>query len=60
MGRLELVLDSAQLTDQSGFRSVFNTMDHIQKGKERFEKHKEYNLLLYLSFIECEKEFDYV
>ena len=49
-----------QPRDQAGFRRKFSTIDHIYTLNQIIEKTNEYNLPLYVGFIEYEKAFDSV
>ncbi|MEL7307279.1 MAG: reverse transcriptase family protein, partial [Pseudomonadota bacterium] len=58
--RLDKILDANQPRDQAGFRKGFSTMDHIQVMNQLMEKTREYNLPLYVAFVDYEKAFDSV
>lgn len=56
--RLTLKIDCQQTREQAGFRSGFSTMDHLHTVNNLIEKCNEYNLKLYMAFIDYEKAFD--
>jgi len=58
--RLENKLEHFMNCEQAGFRKNFSTSDHILTLKTLIEKVTEYNLPLYLAFIDYEKAFDSV
>jgi hypothetical protein len=49
-----------QAKEQTGFRSSFSTLDHIQVLKEIIERCNEFEQPLCLAFIEYEKALDSV
>ncbi|CAK1603944.1 unnamed protein product [Parnassius mnemosyne] len=51
-------IDKQQPKEQAGFRSGYNTMDHIQTLEQVIEKYREYNIPLYVAFIDYNKAFD--
>lgn len=51
-------IDPQQPREQAGFRSGFNTNDHLHTLRTLIEKCNEYNLELYLAFIDYQKAFD--
>ena len=55
---LETAFDAAQPTEQTGFRSVYSTMDNIQVLQQVKERCNEYELPLCLAFVNYEKAFD--
>lgn len=56
--RLANKLDQYQPREQAGFRAGFGTNDHLQVTRNLIEKTKEYNMSLYLAFVDFEKAFD--
>ncbi|KAJ8868749.1 hypothetical protein PR048_030289 [Dryococelus australis] len=56
--RISSTLDTAQPTEQAGFRSGFSTIDHIHVIHEVISRANEYQMLLCLAFIDFEKVFD--
>lgn len=58
--RLERRLDEQQPVEQAGFRKKYSTLDHIQTLTLLIQKCKEYNLPVYLGFVDFEKAFDSV
>lgn len=59
-GRIYDQLDSKQDREQAGFRRKYSTMDHIFTLNQLIEKTKEYDLKLFLLFIDFQKAFDTV
>ena len=58
--RITKILDENQPQEQAGFRSGFSTIDHLQTVNQIMEKTREYNLELYIAFIDFAKAFDSV
>ena len=56
--RIERILDENQPRDQAGFRKGYSTTDHMQAINQIIEKTNEYNLPLYIGFVDFEKAFD--
>lgn len=56
--RLTVKFDQYQACEQAGFRKGFGTNDHIQVVRSLIEKTQEYNMPLYLIFVDFEKAFD--
>lgn len=56
--RLATKLDENQPIEQAGFRKDFSTIDHLQTINQILEKHKEYNMPLYMCFVDYKKAFD--
>ena len=56
--RMSSVLDEAQTADQAGFRRKFCTTDHIFTVNHVIQNCKEYNIPLYMMFIDYRKAFD--
>ncbi|CAG9116832.1 unnamed protein product [Plutella xylostella] len=56
--RLEQRLDDFQPPEQAGFRKGYSTIDHIHTLRQVIQKTEEYNLPLYLAFVDYEKAFD--
>uniref|UniRef100_A0A914PPJ6 Reverse transcriptase domain-containing protein n=1 Tax=Panagrolaimus davidi TaxID=227884 RepID=A0A914PPJ6_9BILA len=46
--------------EQAGFRKCYSTVDHIYSLNQVFEKCREYNMPLYVVFIDFKKAFDSV
>jgi hypothetical protein len=47
--------DENQPPEQGGFHSGFSTTDHLQAINEVMEKTEEFNLKIYMAFIDCKK-----
>ena len=58
LNRITKVLDENQPKEQAGFRNDFSVVDHIHVVKQIVEKHNEYNMPLYCSFVDYSKAFD--
>jgi len=58
--RMRMRLNEECSVEQAGFRSGFSTIDHIHSLRQLIQKHNEFNLPLYLIFIDFEKAFDSV
>lgn len=58
--RINTILDAAETAEQAGFRRSFSTIDHVFVINELIEKTTEYNLPLFMVFIDYEKAFDSV
>jgi len=58
--RICQLLDESQSVDQAGFRKGFSTTDHLHTLNQIIEKYKEYNLVLYVAFVDYIKAFDSV
>lgn len=58
--RLSDKLDEYQSETQAGFRHGYGTRDHLLTMKLLTEKANEYNITLYLAFVDFEKAFDSV
>ena len=58
--RINPCLRENQPVEQAGFRAGFSTIDHIQSVAQVMEKAQEYNLDLYMAFIDFAKAFDSV
>lgn len=58
LNRLTNKLDFYQPPEQAGFRKSFSTMDHLQTIRSLIEKTTEYNMTIYIAFIDYEKAFD--
>ena len=56
--RIESTLTSHQPIEQAGFRTTFSTQDHLQVVNQLIEKSSEYQITLYLAFIDFKKAFD--
>lgn len=51
-------IDKNQPPEQAGFMKSFSTIDHIHSISQLIEKHNEFQLPLYLGFIDYKKAFD--
>lgn len=58
--RITKKIDFHQPYEQAGFRPGFNTYDHIHVIKHIIEKANEYNIRLFMTFVDFEKAFDSV
>lgn len=58
--RLTQILDENQPPEQAGFRSGFSTADHLQALNQIIEKMEEFNLPLYIAFVDYKKAFDFL
>ena len=58
--RIQSQLEATQDVEQAGFRRGFSTIEQIHAVTEVIEKADEYNLPLYLLFVDFEKAFDSV
>ena len=58
--RITNTLGQNQPNEQVCFRTGFSTIDHLQAVKQIIEKSEEYNLPLYLAFVDYKKAFDTV
>lgn len=56
--RLTNKFGSYQPVEQAGFRRGFGTIDHLQTIRTLIEKTTEYNVPLYLAFVDFHKAFD--
>lgn len=56
--RLSTKLDFYQPTEQAGFRKGYSTIDHLHTVRTLIEKCTEYNVPLYLAFVDFKKAFD--
>lgn len=56
--RISKTLDENQPKEQAGFRKGYSTIDHLQATNQLIEKCQEYQLKLYLAFIDYSKAFD--
>lgn len=56
--RISENIDASQPVEQAGFRSGYNTIDHIQTAEQLIEKFNEYNKPLYIAFVDYSKAFD--
>lgn len=56
--RLTNKFDEYQPVEQAGFRRGFSTIDHLQTVRTLIEKSTEYNVPLYLAFVDFHKAFD--
>lgn len=58
--RLTNILDEQQPPEQAGFRTGFSTTDHLQTINQIIEKAQEFNIKLYIAFVDFTKAFDCV
>lgn len=58
--RLKYQLSYSQSDDQAAFKSGFSTSDHLQSINQLIEKSSEYQLPVYLAFVDFKKAFDSV
>jgi hypothetical protein len=56
--RIVQKLDFNQTVEQAGFRKSFSTTDHLQTINQIIEKYNEYNMTLYIAFVDYSKAFD--
>lgn len=56
--RLTPILDNKQPTEQAGFMKGFSTTDHLQTLSQIIEKHTEFQIPLYIGFVDFKKAFD--
>ncbi|XP_063547113.1 uncharacterized protein LOC134754708, partial [Cydia strobilella] len=56
--RLARRFDDFQPPEQAGFRKGYSTVDHIHALRQVIQKTEEYNLPLWLAFVDYEKAFD--
>ena len=52
------VLDENQPREQAGFRKLFSTTDHLHAVNQIIKKCVEYNIPLYMGFVDYNKAFD--
>lgn len=58
MLRIKPTLEFHQTRDQAAFRKGFSTVDHLQTMNQVLEKCQEYQMTLYMAFIDFSKAFD--
>ncbi|EYB88155.1 hypothetical protein Y032_0252g247 [Ancylostoma ceylanicum] len=58
--RIENILDAEQSREQAGFRKGYSTVDHLHAMNELIERSNEYQMPLFIAFIDYEKAFDTV
>jgi exonuclease III len=56
--RLQPILNQQQPVEQSGFRSGFSTLDHLQSINQLIQKCEEFQIGVYLAFVDYRKAFD--
>ena len=58
--RLTVIAEVLLLEEQNGFRKGRSCMDCIFSASQIIEKHREFNVLTYMAFIDFKKAFDSV
>ena len=58
--RISKLMDENQPPEQAGFRAKFSTIDHIHTISQIIEKTQEFQLQIYMAFIDFRKAFDSV
>lgn len=58
--RLERKLEIYQPKEQAGFRSHYSTTEHLHTVRQIIEKTKEYNINVWMAFVDFRKAFDTV
>ena len=58
--RLAKLIDENQTPEQAGFRTGYSTVDHLHTINQVIEKAQEFNLHIYIAFIDYRKAFDSV
>ncbi|KIH63093.1 hypothetical protein ANCDUO_06612 [Ancylostoma duodenale] len=58
--RVEGILDAEQPREQAGFRRNYSTIDHLHAINELMERCSEYQIPLFIAFVDYEKAFDTV
>ncbi|EGT31981.1 hypothetical protein CAEBREN_02039 [Caenorhabditis brenneri] len=60
LGRIQGTLEEAQPPEQAGFRRSYGTTEHIFNLHILFQKAREYNIQMYMVFIDFKKAYDSV
>ena len=58
LNRISIELDKHQSTNQAAFRSGFSTIDHIFTIEQLLEKCNEFQIPVFLAFVDYNKAFD--
>lgn len=58
LSRISPDIDKNQPIEQAGFRPHYSTMNHIHVAEQIIEKYKEFNMPLYIAFVDYYKAFD--
>lgn len=56
--RIKKVIHENQPEEQAGFRPSYSTFDHLQTINQIIEKSKEYQIELFIAFVDYSKAFD--
>jgi Reverse transcriptase (RNA-dependent DNA polymerase). len=58
MNRLTTMMDENQPSEQTGFRAGYSMIDHLQTVRQMIKKCQEFNINLYIAFIDYRKAFN--